>query len=422
MKSSVSKSLRQLALCCAYALGVFFVIASGGGGGSGGGTTPDTSCRLEVSAIAPATGSTDVWIGVYSIRSGEEVNSVARLDSAGVERIRTPVGNGRGNLIRTLAMATDATNDVYVGGDFSEGIFRLNSNGTADTGFNVGTGFNGSVTKITPLDDGTGRIYVAGYFTEYDGVLVGSLVRLDSNGLLDGGFVTISKEVEDVVLAGGSFFPPGYVYSGGYSSVGDSASRLVRRTDTGSEDPVLSFTTNIGPVLSVAPALDGTDTLYAGGGFANRIVRLFSIGTTDLGFNVVTGFNGDVRKILRADDAIGDDPADIYVVGGFTTYEGDSAKGIERLNADGSPDETFLTGTGFTIPDGTAPFDDIASVALALNPAGTIYVGGDFLLYNDTARNGIARLNPDGSLDLGFAVEISSAEGNCTNKTIPGLD
>jgi hypothetical protein len=240
--------------------------------------------------------------------------------------------------------------------------------------------------------------------------------------LLDGEFVTISKEVEDVVLAGGSFFPPGYVYSGGYSSVGDSASRLVRRTDTGSEDPVLSFTTNIGPVLSVAPALDGTDTLYAGGGFANRIVRLFSIGTTDLGFNVVTGFNGDVRKILRADDAIGDDPADIYVVGGFTTYEGDSAKGIERLNADGSPDETFLTGTGFTIPDGTAPFDDIASVALALNPAGTIYVGGDFLLYNDTARNGIARLNPDGSLDLGFAVEISSAEGNCTNETIPGLD
>jgi hypothetical protein len=419
MKSSVSKSLRQLALCCAYALGVFFIVASGGGGSSGGGTTPDTSCRLEVSAIAPATDSTDIWVGVYSIRSGAEVNSVARLDSAGAEVVRIPVGNGSGNIIRTLAMATDGSRDVYVGGDFSEGIFRLKSNGSADdTGFDVGTGFNDSVRKITPLDDGTGRIYVAGYFTEYDGDLVSGLVRLESNGSLDGTFVAITQAVEDVVLAGGSFFPPGYVYSGGYGIVGNSATRLVRRTDRGIEDPILSLTTSIGPVLSVVPALDAMDTLYAGGGFANRIVRLFSIGTTDPDFIVVTGFNGDVRKILRADDL----SDDIYVVGGFTTYEGNSANGIERLNANGSPEATFLTGTGFTIPGGPAPFAEIASLALALDLVGDIYVGGDFLLYNDTARNGIARLDNDGSLDLEFAVEISSTDGDCTNETIPGLD
>jgi hypothetical protein len=435
MKSSVSKSLRQLALCCTYALGVFFVVASGGGS-SGGGSTPDASCRLEVSAIAPAADSTDIWIGVYSIRSGEEVNSVARLDSTGAEDVRIPVGSGRGNIIRTLAMATDGSRDVYVGGDFPEGIFRLNSIGSADPGFDVGTGFNFSVTKITPLDDGTtGQIYVAGYFTEYKGLPVSGLVRLNQDGSLDTGFVSITKDVEDVVLAGGSLFPPGYVYSGGYGSVGDSASRLVRWRDNGDPDDnstfpntPFPFTTNIGPVLSVVPALDGTDSVYAGGdiggdvdgGFDNGIIRLSLLGTTDPSFDVGSGFNDDVRQILRADDATGD----IYVVGAFTTYEGINAKGIARLNADGSPEASFVTDKGFTIPDGTAPFAEIASLALALDlagdPAGTIYVGGDFLLYNDTAMNGIARLDNDGSLDLGFAVDIM--DGSCTNETIPGLD
>jgi hypothetical protein len=316
-------------------------------------------------------------------------------------------------------MATDGTNAVYVGGDFSDGIFRLKSNGTADPGFDVGTGFDGSVRKITPLDDGTGRIYVAGYFTEYDGTGVSGLVLLDRNGVLDTvNFVTITKDVEDAVLAGGAFFPPGYVYSGGYSVVGTNL-RLVRWTDLGQNDPAPTFTTPIGPVLSVVPALDDTESVYAGGGFTNGIIRLTFRGDEDHpGFDVGSGFNDDARRIIRADDASGD----IYVVGGFTTYKGNTAKGIVRLNDNGSPEATFSTGTGFTIPGGPAPFAEIASTALALDLTGTIYVGGDFLLYDDTARNGIARLNNNGSLDLSFAVEISSTDGNCTNETIPGLD
>lgn len=422
---SVSKSLRRLALCCAYALGVFFVVASGGGSGGGGGTTPDTSCRLEVSAIAPATdGSDDVWIGVYSITSQQKVNSVARLDSAGVEQIWVEVGDGRSNVIRTVAIATDGSDDVYVGGDFDEGIFRLDEDGDLDTGFDVGSGFNGSVTRILPLADASGDIYVVGYFDEYKGLPVSGIVKLTSDGT-DTGFAAITRSVEDVVYAGGSFTAAGFIYTGGFDSIGDAASRLVRWTGVGTKDPVLDFTTNIGPVFSVVPALDGTDSLYAGGGIPNGIIRLSQFGTPEGSFNVGSGgFNADVQQILRADDLSVDIDlsGDIYVVGGFTTYDGNSANGIERLNADGSTDAGFVTGTGFTIPDGTAPFAESASVALALVPADTIYVGGNFLLYNGTASNGIARLDKDGSLDLGFAVEISSTQVDCTNETIPGLD
>lgn len=418
MKQLDKLYLRRLALCCAWALGVFFIVASGGGGSS----TPDTSCRLEVSAIAPKPGASgEIWIGVYSDTARERFNSVARLDSSGAELDWIPVAEGPGNTINTIAVA-EISNDIYVGGDFSGGIFRLDPDGTEDTGFFVGTGFNGPVTKITPLADGTGRIYVAGYFTGYNGTVVSGLVRLFVTGGLDNGFVATTQNVEDVVLAGGAF-SAGYLYSGGFASIGDSSSWLVRWRDNGDKDdgslpPSIAFTTNISKVLSVTPSLDVDDTVYAGGDFTNGIIRLTNSGLVDFNFAAGIGLDGEARKIVRADDGSGD----IYAVGGFTDYDGNKAMGIVRLNNDGSPDAGFVTGEGFSIPGGPDPFEDIASIALALDASGDIYVGGDFSLYDGTARNGLARLNDDGSLDMGFAVEITSTDTDCNNETIPGLD
>src|SRR6185295_14257980 len=68
---------------------------------------------------------------------------------------------------------------------------------------------------------------------------------------------------------------------------------------------------------------------------------------------------------------------------------------IGRLNSDGSVDPTFNPGANNTIS------------TLALQPDGKIIVGGDFTSIGgggtgSTARNRIARLNPDGSLDPAF--------------------
>ncbi len=66
---------------------------------------------------------------------------------------------------------------------------------------------------------------------------------------------------------------------------------------------------------------------------------------------------------------------------------------IARLNADGSVDETFLTGAGFDAP----------VRALAVQPDGKIVAGGEFTSYDGTACNRVVRLNADGTIDNAFA-------------------
>ncbi len=83
----------------------------------------------------------------------------------------------------------------------------------------------------------------------------------------------------------------------------------------------------------------------------------------------------------------------VLVVGAFTDYNGTARNRIARLNADGTLDATFdQTGTGV---------NNQVDV-LALQTDGKILVGGVFTSYNGTARNRILRLNTDGTLDATF--------------------
>ena len=77
------------------------------------------------------------------------------------------------------------------------------------------------------------------------------------------------------------------------------------------------------------------------------------------------------------------------IVGGdFTAYNGTARNRIARLNADGTLDGTFDPGTGFD--------EDVYDLVLD----GTdVYVGGLFTSFNGTERNYIARLNTNGTLD-----------------------
>jgi len=81
------------------------------------------------------------------------------------------------------------------------------------------------------------------------------------------------------------------------------------------------------------------------------------------------------------------------VGGSFTSYKGVTENRIIRLNADGSKDTTFTTGTGFDYSVGT----------IVLNPSEKILVGGAFTTYNGVTENRIIRLNTDGNKDTAFA-------------------
>ncbi len=100
-----------------------------------------------------------------------------------------------------------------------------------------------------------------------------------------------------------------------------------------------------------------------------------------------------------------------FLVGGsFTEFNGVARNRIARLNADGTLDASFDPGLGF---NGTVE-------ALALGTSSSIYVGGKFTEFNGVVRNSIAHLNADGSLDTSFAPS-SGFSGQGSNTTVHAL-
>jgi hypothetical protein len=393
---------RRLLLTGIYALGVFGILASGG---SGSGSGSASSCGLVIQGIAPTTdASNDIWIGVLAKTDDGNVDSVVRLNEDGSELVSFVIGaGGIENAVRTVAIAADVTNKVYVGGDFSGGILRLDPDGTLDPDFLVGSGFNGRVTTIVPLANG--KVYVGGFFTTYQGVNVSGLVRLNSDGSWDhDDFIAAGvSNVESIVLATDVTFD---LYSGG-----QSPPWVERWNNNGFADT--DFDPAVFPALSLASVPFRGNEIYVGGTFTGHIVRLNSnTGNTDGGFVVDSGFDADV---LTLELTVADD---IYVGGSFTTYQGVSANGIVRLNVNGSRDTNFNVGSGFTDPNDPSALSKVASLAQATDGTLDVYVGGGFSEYDGNASNGIARLKVDGSLNTGFAVRISVDGETCSNQTI----
>ena len=133
-------------------------------------------------------------------------------------------------------------------------------------------------------------------------------------------------------------------------------------------------------------------------GFTNKkLARINADGSPDLSFN--TGTTGPNFIVYTAD--IQNDGK--YIIGGnFTTFQGVSSKGIARLNSDGSLDNSFNVGSGFNFT---------VSKVMVLN-SGKILVGGDFTNYNGQAVSGLVRLNTDGSLDTTFTAVVTQVNFN----------
>ncbi len=410
MKPKISARLRPLLLTGIYALGIFGILASDSSKRGNG----DLLCALEVRGIAPVSSPAgEVWVGLLAETEDGTVDRVSRLGGNGLEQVAVDIAIGNSeNAIRAIAIAVNGVNadDIYVGGDFSEGILRLNPDGTLDAGFAVGIGFNGRVNSIVPAADGTGDIYVGGDFSAYQGDLIGGLVRLNEDGTRDVGFIAIVPSLETVAMEGGG---SSNVYGGGRTFP-----PLERWTSTGSPDNTPDFNPSAGinPVFTVAPALDGTDDVYVGGGFSgtNRIIRLNQNGNPDNLFVVGTGFDDDVTNIVRAADGSNE----IYTGGEFTTYQGSPAGGVIRLGITGSNVNSFVTGEGFSDPTDLSTQSQVASLARAVDGSTGLYVGGGFTRYDGRTVNGLVRLNADGTLDTGFEVRIIVDGQTCDNDTV----
>ena len=127
------------------------------------------------------------------------------------------------------------------------------------------------------------------------------------------------------------------------------------------------------------------------------IARLNADGTLDSGFiNAPAGqvkSNHPVRGIAVQ-------PADgkIVIGGYFTLIDGEPRNRIARLNADGTLDTSFNVGTG-----ANGNIEDVK-----LQSDGKILISGSFTQVQGIDILGVARLNPDGSLDPTFRPNLDN--------------
>lgn len=333
--------------------------------------------------------------GDFSSINGMGSNRIARLNSDGSLDLSFNPGTGANGTISATAVQSDGK--IIIGGSFttfngtpSNRIARLNTDGSLDISFNPGTGANATVNNTAIQSDG--KIIIGGSFTSFDGTIARRIARLNSDGVLDASF-NPGTGPNDQVLAS-TIQPDGKIIIGGSFTAfnGTSLSHITRLNSDGSLD--LSFNLGTGSngwVYSVGVRSDGK--ILIGGAFTifngtpiNRIARLNADGSLDMSFNPGAGANSSVRTTAIQTDG------KIIIGGEFTDFNGTPINRIARLNLDGSIDMSFNPGTG--------PNSSVETSAIQSD--GKITIGGNFTFFNDTGRNHVARLNADGSYDMSF--------------------
>ena len=331
--------------------------------------------------------------GNFTSYDGTDINRIARINSDGSIDPTFDPGLGASGEIYTLALQTD--NKIIVGGTFTtfnetptKNIIRLNSNGDIDNSFQSGNGPNHYVRTTSIQSDG--KILIGGDFTEYDSNPINRLARLNLDGSLDeqfdieNGFNNLVRVVvvkpDNNILVGGQF-----------NSFNDiTVDRLVELDENGVLNT--SFSSGISGGSVSCLLLQSDEKIIVGGLFSqchsitrNNITRIQEDGAIDLTFDPGTGFISTPSTVTLLNE-------NLLIGGSFSSYNNNGRPRLVLISNDGSTIESFNSGTGAN--------SKIA--AIALQNDGKIIIGGSFMSYQGVGRNGIARLNADGTLDESF--------------------
>ena len=318
------------------------------------------------------------------------------------------IGDGFDNTVRTLLMQKDGS--LLVGGDYlnlngmpASYLTRLKPDGSIDESFNTGMGFNGKVYASCLQSDG--KIIVGGNFTSYNGISAGRIIRLNEDGSYDSTFNTIIGATTGIVYDIALQSDGKIIIVGSFTKYNNTTvNRVARLLPNGTLDS--TFLTGSGSALNVThvKVLPDQKMLLTGnfiafnGIAANRIIRLNSNGTFDPSFNCGAGFNDDVNAIALQPDG------KLVLGGNFTLFNNITVNRIIRLNEDGTQDESFLSGSGFT-KEGVQ--------TIRINDKGEIMVGGSFTgFYNGADAVRLIFLQSDGSVKPNFDIGSGPASAS----------
>jgi uncharacterized delta-60 repeat protein len=306
--------------------------------------------------------------------------------------------------IRSVAFQTNG--QIIIGGYFGNaggsnhfGIARINPDGSVDHTFTAYTGFGAEVVAVQE----NGKILIGGHFTSVNGYIavngypINRAARLEADGNFDSpfngganqGVWTLAPLSDGGTFVGGSFG----------TLAGRSCRNIGKLTAEGALDPSFNAETNdqrfyAAQVIKVIVQPDGK--ILAGGTFQllgthgrTNFVRFNPDGTVD------TTFRPPAELFVRA---VVLQPDGKMVVGGNLASAGPEPSAcVLRLNADGSVDPSFQRVPAEGFGNGFGPI-----MTVVRQPDGWIIVGGTFTNIAGQARNRLARLRPDGTLDSTF--------------------
>jgi uncharacterized delta-60 repeat protein len=296
-----------------------------------------------------------------------------------------------------LALASSGTGSLNL-------LRRLNSDGSIDTAFTDGQLGTGNILNTATQSDG--KIIVTGTFSTYNSAPSNSIVRINADGTTETTFpvgfgsaspASIVIQPDAKIVIGGYF----------YTFNGSACKALVRLNPDCSRDTTFDTSnavdlavSNQSYVNSMVLQADGKLIIagsisYYGNYPVNHILRVNTDGSRDAGYtNLTKAFDATVNVVALQPDG------KILVSGVFGRYNGDPAKQLIRLNADGSRDSSFaLAGTGFTYDQ---PYWNSSVKAIAVQTDGKIVLGGEFTTFNGQTVSRIMRLNSNGSRDTSF--------------------
>lgn len=375
-----------------------------------------------------------------------DANSVVRVFADGTLDPTFNAGLGSDTAPNGLLVLPDGKLLVFGGflrfGNYARhSAVRLHPDGTVDPSFGEATGINGQVQTISPQPDG--RVLLGGYFKGCYGALSMAKARLTEEGAPDPSFATevlfyntlvycMLTRDDGTILVGGSF-------SGG------SGLRLYG--PDGIEDQVTPLELDFGDRTRAfvqqpdGKILVGGDIHEFNGTARKGILRLNADLTLDTSFDPGTGTGGTYGTV----GSIALQPDGRIIIGGnFTDYNGHTTQHLARLNADGSYDPSFqpvvmasgypmavvvqpdgkvvvctaLTANVNGVPvgflfrlnsdgtldqtwqDGTGPNASVYD--MVMEASGHVVIAGNFTTVNGTPRVRLARLQPDGPVDLAF--------------------
>ena len=278
-------------------------------------------------------------------------------------------------------------------------LFALNASFARDPAFqSFSPGGIGAINSVLPLSDG--RLYVTGSSV---------LKRLLPNGTIDFGFVpNFSISGVSGIPGAAKQQPDGKILLGVSEAVfnGFTKTGIARFSNDGMLDTSFHYsgTGPSGPGGGVVGSIhilpDGK--ILISGSFTNvngiarqGLARLNGDGTLDTSYTITLGGGTLGATILAA-------PGGKQVlIGSFTSVGGINVANIARLNPDGSVD------TGFVSPFGPPGYTYRAAVLAD----GKLFVSGSFTNIGGLSKNGVARLNSDGSVDASFDTGIGIEPG-----------